>query len=56
MEFESFRGCDFSFVLIFPVLVLQVALDITEDEKHYIRDFVDEDCRYGLTTLIVLLI
>lgn len=53
IEFESFRGCDFCFVLMFHVLVLQVALDLTEDEKHYIWDFADEDCRYELTNVIV---
>lgn len=38
----------FALVLMFTVLALQVALDLTEDEKHYLRNFVDEDFRYEL--------
>lgn len=26
---------------------MQVALDLTEDEKHYLRKSAGEDCRYG---------
>lgn len=44
----------FAFLLIGSVLVVQVALELSEDEKQYLQNLVGEDGRYRRFTFLFI--